>query len=87
MYIEIFIFINSANSSFIVSPKLIPPPYFLTFIAYSYSSANAIAVGIRVGIKVKVKIKIKIEVRVKVGVKVGVKVKVKIKVFRYIHPL
>ena len=64
---------------FIVSPKLIPPPYFLIFIAYFCSSTNAIAVGVRVGIRVKVKIKVR--------VKVGVKVKIKVKVFRYIRPL
>ena len=58
-------------------PKLIPLLYFLTFIAHSCSSANAIAVGVRVGVRVKVKVE----------AKVRVKVEVKIKVFRCIHPL
>ena len=44
-------------------PKLIPLLYFLTFIAYSYSPANAIAVNIRVGIRVEVKVKVKVGVK------------------------
>ena len=63
--------------SFVVSPKLILPPYFLTFIAYSYSSANTITVGVRVGVRVKIKIKVKVEVKIRVKVKVKVKVKIK----------
>ena len=51
---------NSASLSFVVSPKLIPLLYFLTFIAHSYSSANAMAVGIRVGIRVEVKVEVNI---------------------------
>ena len=51
--------------SFIVLPKLIPPPYFLTFMAHFYSSTNAIVVGVRVGIRVKIKIKVKVKVKVK----------------------
>ena len=54
---------------FVVLPKLIPPLYFLTFIAHSYSSTNAIVVGIRVGVRVKVKVKIKVKIKVKVRVK------------------
>jgi len=44
-------------------PKLIPPPYFLTFTAHSYSSANTIVVGVRVGVRVKVKVKVKVGVK------------------------
>ena len=66
--------------SFLILPKLIPPLYFLTFTAHSYSSTNTIVVGIRV--KVNVNIKVNIEVRVKV--KIEVKVEVKIKGYMYI---
>ena len=54
---------NSASLSFVVSPKLIPPLYFLTFIVHSYSSAKAIAINIKVGIRIKVKIKVKVGVK------------------------
>ena len=43
--------------------KLIPPLYFLTFIAYSCSSVNAIVIGIRVGVRVKVKVKVEVKVK------------------------
>ena len=34
--------------------------------AHSYSSANAIVVGVRVGVRVKVKVKVKVKVEVEV---------------------
>ena len=51
-------------------PKLIPPLYFLTFMAHFYSSTNAIVIGIRVGVRVKVKIEVKVKVKIKVKSKV-----------------
>jgi hypothetical protein len=44
-------------------PKLIPPPCFLTFTAYSYSSTNAIVIGVRVGVRAEVKVKVKVGVK------------------------
>ena len=54
---------NSTSLFFIVSPKLILLPYFLTFMAYSCSSTNTMVVGVRVGVRVKVKINVKIKVK------------------------
>ena len=61
---------NSASLLFVVSPKLIPPLYFLTFITHSCSFTNAIVVGIRVNIKIKVEVKVEIEIKVKIKVRV-----------------
>ena len=52
--------------------------------AHSYSSINAIAIGVRVGVKVEVKVKIKIKVKVRVKIKVKIKVEIKIEGCIYI---